>query len=85
MLCSPCCAEFGTFGDSLLERIRSLRAMVFENQLHSFGAVNEASAEAIRREFRELYFPSQPAWREKALADGRQAFEGILRLYGLLV
>jgi hypothetical protein len=79
-----CAFEFGTFGDSLLERIRSLRAMVFENQLHSFGAVNEAAAEAIRREFRELYFPSDEAWREKALADGRRAFEGILRVYRLM-
>ena len=80
-----CAFEFGTFGDSLLDRIRSLRAMVFENQLHSFGAVNETSADLIRREFRELYLPSDGAWREKALADGRLAFDGILRAYGLLV
>jgi hypothetical protein len=79
-----CAFEFGTFGDSLLQRIRSLRAMVFENQLHSFRAVDEAAAEAIRREFRELYFPLDGAWRQKALADGRQAFEGILHAYGLL-
>jgi len=78
-----CAFEFGTFGDSLLKRIRSLRAMVFENQLHWHGAVNERAAQAIRREFRELYFPSESTWREQALTDGRLAFNGILHAYGL--
>ena len=80
-----CAFEFGSFGDSLLQRIRSLRAMVFENQLHWHGAVNEAAAAAIRHEFRELYFPSETGWREKALEDGRQAFNGILHAYGLYI
>ncbi len=31
-----------------------------------------------------FYFPSQPALHEKALADGRLAFDGILNFYGLL-
>jgi hypothetical protein len=78
-----CAFEFGTFGDALLEQIRSLRAMVFENQLHWHGAVNARAAGAIRREFRELYFPSETTWREKALQDGRLAFNGILHAYGL--
>lgn len=76
--------EFGTFGDSLPARIRSLRAMVFENQLHWHGARNAQTAERVRREFDEFYFPSEPKWREKALADGRQAFEGILQAYQLI-
>ena len=79
-----CGFEFGTFGSSLSARIRSLRAMVFENQLHWHGAKNERVARQIRNEFEELYFPSEAGWREKALTDGRQAFEGILRAYQLL-
>lgn len=79
-----CGFEFGTFGDSLLARIRSLRAMVFENQLYWHGAKSENAIQKIRKEFEELYFPSETRWREKALADGRQAFEGILRAYELL-
>jgi len=79
-----CGFEFGTFGESLPARIRSLRAMVLENQLHWHGAVNEAAEQAVRREFEALYFPSEPRWRRKALADGRQAFEGILRAYRLI-
>jgi hypothetical protein len=79
-----CGFEFGSFGDSLLARIRSLRAMVWENQLHWHGAVSASAQAAVRHEFCELYFPAQPRWREKALADGRQAFQGILSAYRLL-
>jgi len=79
-----CGFEFGTFGDSLLARIRSLRTMIFENQLHWHGAQSDSAAERVRAEFEELYFPVEMKWREKALADGRQAFEGILRANHLL-
>jgi hypothetical protein len=79
-----CGFEFGTFGSSLLARIRSLRAMVFENQLHWHGAKSEKAAQQIRREFEELYFPSEAKWRENALADGRKAFEGMLSAYQLI-
>lgn len=79
-----CGFEFGTFGSSLPARIRSLKAMVFENQLHWHGARDSKTAEKVRHEFRELYFPAETKWREKALADGRQGFEGILRAYELI-
>ncbi len=79
-----CGFEFGTIGNSLLARIRSLRAMIFENQLHWNSASNESAAQAIREEFRELYFPTEERWRAKAIADCRQAFEGILTSFGLL-
>ena len=54
-----CGFEFGTFGSSLLARIRSLRAMVFENQIHWYGAKSERLAHRIHREFEELYFPAE--------------------------
>lgn len=79
-----CAFEFGTFGASIPTRIRSLRAMVFESQLRAYGAKDPQTGAKIRREFRELYFPAELKWREKAVADCRQAFEGILRAYALL-
>jgi hypothetical protein len=39
----------------------------------------------VREEYGELFFPAETRWREKALSDGRQALEGILRAYQLLV
>jgi hypothetical protein len=76
--------EFGTFGDSLLARLRSLRAMILESQLYAYGAKDEKTGDRIRREFQELYYPAEQKWREKAIVDSRQAFEGILSAYKIL-
>jgi hypothetical protein len=76
-----CAFEFGTFGASMLARLRSLMAMIFESQVHWHGAKDKKTIEKIRLEFKELYFPAEPKWREKAVTDCRQAFEGILRAY----
>jgi hypothetical protein len=76
--------EFGTYGDSLLQRIHSLRTMIFESQCYWHGAVDEATKAKVRHEFRELYFPAETRWREKAVTDCRQAFAGILTAYGVI-
>lgn len=76
--------EFGTFGESLPALIRSLRITILENQLRHHGAVSKEAEEQIRAEYEELFFPKETRWREKALADGRQAIEGILRGYDLI-
>ena len=75
--------EFGTFGESLWDNIRELRTMIFENRAHWFGARPSARA-WLAREFDKLYCPTEPAWLEKAQADTRQAFEGILKAEGYI-
>jgi hypothetical protein len=76
--------EFGTFGDSLPALIKSLRITMLENQLRHHGAVSEKAEEQVREAYQELFFPKETRWREKALADGQQALEGILRAYQLI-
>ena len=76
--------EFGTYGDSFLQRVHSLRTMIFESQLYWQGTVRKRAADKILQEFQELYFPTEAKWREKAITDGREAFEGILTAFGLL-
>jgi hypothetical protein len=71
--------EFGTFGDSFIASFRTLRTLILENQLHWFGDRGQAIRERIERVFQEMYAPDEQDWREKAVADARQAFEGILR------
>jgi hypothetical protein len=76
--------EFGTFGDSLPALIKSLRITILENQLRHHGATSNQAKKEIRAEYEELFLPKEARWREKALADGRQAFEGILHAYQLI-
>ena len=76
--------EFGTFGDSTLALARSLRAMIVENQAHHHGARSDSARRWAQREFRALYRPDDARWWDKAGADARQAFEGILRAEGFL-
>jgi hypothetical protein len=76
--------EFGTFGDSTLSLARSLRAMVMENQVHHYGAQSDAAARWVHGEFAALYRPDDARWWDKARADARQAFEGLLRAEGFL-
>jgi hypothetical protein len=79
-----CGYEFGTYGNSLPALIRSLRITILENQLRQYGAVSPEVEAQVRAEYEELFFPSESEWREKALVDCRQAFEGILTAYGVL-
>jgi predicted deacylase len=75
--------EFGTFGTSLSAGLRSIRALVLENQLHHCGAANDKVRQQVQHEFAELFMPSDVAWQAKAHADARQAMKGILRAEGV--
>ncbi len=69
--------EFGTFGDSGLQAARSLRATIHWNQLKHHGGDSQ-SADWIRREYHELYLPSDPAWLEKAVLATRRIFASVV-------
>jgi hypothetical protein len=75
--------EFGTFGDSLWGGLRSMRALVLENQLHHYGTAHEKVRRQVQHEFAELFMPSAATWQAKAHADARQALRGIFTAEGL--
>ena len=75
--------EFGTYGDSTLAALRSLRASILENQLHWLGASLGAQAR-VKHDFQELFLPEQERWREAAITNARRALEGILGVEGFL-
>ena len=77
--------EFGTYGDSLLAQIRSMQTLSLENRMFHYGATTEAARAAVRRDYEELFAPSDILWWVKAVKDGRQAFDGILNYYGVLL
>ena len=78
-----CGFEFGTFGDSLPALLRSLKMTILENQLRHHGAVSPQAEKEVLAEYAELFLPSEIKWREKAIVDCRQAYEGILSAFGI--
>lgn len=76
--------EFGTVGDSLPASLWALRTMIFENQAYHHGASDPAQLKSIQGDFVNLYNPPDSAWREVALANARQALNGILNAWQVL-
>jgi predicted deacylase len=76
--------EFGTLGDALPATIRTLRTTIQENQMYWFGAKNQRVQKQVERDYAALYIPQEERWRLKAMADARQAIQGILRAKGFL-
>jgi hypothetical protein len=76
--------EFGTYGDGFRGKYDTPRAMSFENRLYWQGTDNEKLVAKIKRDFEELFNPSAPEWKAKAVQDADQAFEGILGAEGYI-
>ena len=72
------CFEFGTIGDSFFDSILSLKYTVDENRQHRFPTDNEISAEIVRQNYLELFYPTEKDWRVKAIEDFTVAMNGIL-------
>lgn len=72
------CFEFGTIGDAFFDTILSLKYTVDENRNHWYPTQNKTSAEILRQNYLELYYPTETAWREKTVEDFIAATRGIL-------
>ena len=72
------CFEFGTIGDAFFDTILSLKYTVDENQNHWYPTDNATSAEVVRQNYMELYYPTETAWREKTVEDFVTAARGVL-------
>ena len=72
------CFEFGTIGDAFFDTILSLKYTVDENQQHWYPTDNATSAEIVRQNYLELYYPTETQWREKTVQDFVTAMEGVL-------
>ena len=72
------CFEFGTLGDSFITSILSLKYTVDENRQHWYPTDNATSAEVVKENYFELYFPTETKWREKTVEDFIAAAKGVL-------
>jgi hypothetical protein len=76
--------ELGTTGLSVRSQFADLATMVRENQLHRHGARDQAVEQAVKAPFREMFYPTDPAWRRQALAATLVAIENLLASRGYL-
>ena len=72
------CFEFGTIGDAFFDTILSLKYTVDENRNHWYPTDNTTSAEIVRQNYLELFYPTETAWREKTVEDFTAATLGVL-------
>ena len=72
------CFEFGTIGDEFFDTILSLKYTIDENRNHWYPTDNATSAEIVRQNYLELYYPTETAWREKTVEDFKTAAMGVL-------
>ena len=73
------CFEFGTIGDAFFDTILSLKYTVDENRNHWYPTNNAISAEIVRQNYMELFYPTETAWREKTVEDFKTAALGVLQ------
>jgi hypothetical protein len=71
--------EFGTYGDSTLAVLRSMRTMLFENRVFCQGVKKSKTRTRAERALGEMFAPKERDWRIKAVEDGTKAFQGILK------
>ena len=72
------CFEFGTIGDGFIDSILSLKYTVDENRQHWYPTDNKTSAEVVRENYFELFYPTETQWREKTVEDFAVAAKGVL-------
>jgi hypothetical protein len=70
--------EFGTFGTGKKAEFREFQTIVLENHLYWEGASNEEDREWILNEFKEMFYPDNPHWRESVITEARLGIEAIL-------
>ena len=72
------CFEFGTIGDEFMDTILSLKYTVDENRNHWYPTGNNTSAEVVKENYYELFYPTEKVWREKTIEDFKTAAKGVL-------
>ena len=72
------CFEFGTIGDEFMDTILSLKYTVDENRNHWYPTESDTTAEVVKENYYELFYPTEKEWREKTIEDFKTATEGVL-------
>ena len=68
----PMTFEYGTLdSQTTIGSIKSIHLTLLENQGFNFGYKSDKDKNKVEKNFREMYFPTSPAWRTKVIKDSR--------------
>lgn len=82
-VCYPMPIEYGTLdSQKTFGSIRSLQNMILENQGFHHGYQDEKAEARIKATFREMFYPSDKAWRSKAIGDAKRMLERVFERLG---
>ncbi len=71
----PMVFEFGTMdSQTTMGSIRSIHAVILENQGFQFGYDSDDDRKEIKDRFREAYYPSSPEWRSEVIRQVKEGF-----------
>jgi predicted deacylase len=74
-------AEFGTVGNGLKGKIVTINRLIRENQGFNYGYLNSEVERSVKQKYRELFFPSDPKWRARTLANGKYLLDTVLKRF----
>jgi hypothetical protein len=78
----PMVIEYGTLDThTTMGAIRSLKAVIVENQAFQHGGRTPADAEKARELFREAFFPSSPEWRSAVMGQTAEVLPVVIRRF----
>ncbi len=81
----PMAIEYGTLdSQATFGSINSLHRTLLENQGFNYGYASDADRERVNKMFREMYYPSSPAWRTKVIGDTREIMKSALKNFKAL-
>ena len=66
--------EYGTMGLDAVNELRSANRMILDAEKYNFHCATQAVCDEIDSDTREMFNPSDPAWRHKVLREADLVF-----------
>jgi len=73
--------EYGTLGADLIAQLKSVQRLILENQNFFHGSASLAVEAAVKRNFAELFNPTDPGWRRKVMDAANRVFSQLAVKY----
>lgn len=74
-------AEFGTVGKGLIGKIGTINWLIRENRGHFSGYGNQDVKKEIRKDYIELFNPSDSEWREETIKKGSFLLDTVVKRF----